>query len=171
MLILTGQRRDEVAAMEWAEVDTAAALWRLPAERTKNRRAHEVPLSLQATAVLTDRERDGRTYVFGRDAGAPFSGYSAAKRRLDTGSGVVAWTLHDLRRTAVTGMVEIGIAPHVVEAIVNHVSGAKGGVAGIYNRALHRPEKAKALQRWADHIERVVSDTKAASVVPLAGRR
>ena len=67
------------------------------------------------------------------------------------------WTLHDLRRTAVTGMVEIGVAPHVVEAVVNHVSGHKGGVAGVYNRATYAAEKRAALQRWADHVERIVA--------------
>ena len=77
------------------------------------------------------------------------------------------WTLHDLRRTVVTGMNELGIAPHVVEAVVNHVSGrAKAGVAGVYNRAAYAIEKRTALQAWADHLDQVLGhDTR--KLIPL----
>ena len=75
--------------------------------------------------------------------------------------------LHDLRRTAVTGMAELGIQPHVIEAVVNHVSGHKAGIAGVYNRATYAPEKRAALQVWADHVMKMVAD-EPAKVVPLA---
>ena len=81
------------------------------------------------------------------------------------------WRLHDLRRTAATGMAEIGVAPHIVEAALNHISGHKGGVAGIYNRAAYAQEKKAALERWADHVARLLSDCPAEVVVPMRGRK
>ncbi|HEX2320173.1 MAG TPA: hypothetical protein VHJ18_14430, partial [Streptosporangiaceae bacterium] len=93
--------------------------------------------------------------MFGRDD-TGFSGWSKAKAALDAAVNLSApWVLHDLRRTAVTGMAEIGIAPHIVEAVVNHISGHKAGVAGVYNRAAYATEKRAALQRWADHVDRI----------------
>jgi len=81
------------------------------------------------------------------------------------------WRLHDLRRTAATGMADIGIPPHIVEAALNHVSGAKAGVAGTYNRAAYANEKRAALERWALHIERLVSSGEPDKVVNLHGHR
>jgi integrase len=89
--------------------------------------------------------------VFGEGEGS-FSGWSRCKRRLDARSGVSGWTLHDLRRSFVTHSAELGTAPHVIEAAVNHLSGHKGGIAGVYNRAVYGPEKARAMQVWADHL-------------------
>jgi integrase len=167
-LMLTGGRRDEIAGMAWAEIDADKALWTLPAERSKNRREHEVPLSRQALALIEGRPGP---FLFGRDGRTPFSGYSKAKERLDKALGdMPGWTLHDIRRSVVTGMAERGIDPHVIEAVINHVSGHKGGVAGIYNKATYRPQKAAALQRWADWLEAVVEGREPASnVVALAG--
>ena len=133
--------------------------WTLPAKRTKNGIEHEVPLSKHALVILENiGRRDGRDFVFGIGEG-PFSGFSRCKARLDKKWGVAAWTLHDLRRTMVTGMNEMGVAPHVVEAVINHVSGFRSGVAGVYNRAKYTAEKRVALQMWADHI---ISLTKSA---------
>jgi integrase len=165
LLVLLGQRRDEVAGMRRSELDLDRALWRLPGERTKNGRPHDVPLPAQTVAILASRQpRPGRDLVFGERRG-PFSGWSQAKSRLDAALALPAWTLHDIRRTVVTGMVEIGVAPHVVEAVVNHVSGHKGGVAGVYNRATYAAEKRAALQRWADHVERIVAGEPTDTVV------
>ena len=165
LLVLLGQRRDEVAGIRRSELDLDRALWRLPGERTKNGRAHDVPLPAQAVAILASREpRPDRDLVFGGRKG-PFSGWSQAKRRLDAALALPAWTLHDVRRTVVTGMVEVGIAPHVVEAVVNHISGHKSGVAGVYNRASYATEKRAALQRWADHVKRIVSGEPTDKVV------
>jgi integrase len=152
LLMLTGQRRSEVSGMRWSELDLDRALWVLPGARTKNKQAHQVPLARQAVALLEGRQRPkGRELVFGQEDGA-FGGWSRCKGRLDALCGFSDWTLHDLRRSFVTHLAELGIAPHVIEAAVNHQSGHKGGVAGIYNRAVYAPEKAKAMQQWADHL-------------------
>jgi integrase len=153
LLILTGQRREEVGGMLWREVDLAAGLWHLPPARTKNGQAHWVPLPAQAVAILEARRgASARDNVFGNGGGA-FSGWSRAKRRLDGRCGVAGWRLHDLRRSFVTHLAETGIAfPHVIEALVNHQSGHKASVAGIYNRAEYRAGRRAAVQRWADFV-------------------
>ena len=156
LLILTGQRREEVGGMTWQELDFEKALWSIPTERSKNRQAHEVPLSSSALMLLRNRQRhDKRDLVFGVGKG-PFSGWSKAKARLDLRSGVQNWRLHDLRRTVVTGMAETGIQPHIIEAVVNHISGHKAGIAGVYNRATYASEKRSALAAWANHVQTVV---------------
>ena len=166
LLTLLAARREEVGAMRWSELDLAQGLWRLPPERTKNNRPHDVPLSALAVAILNTRtRRGGRVFVFGRGEDS-FSGWSKAKARLDAEIALSRpWVLHDLRRTAVTGMAEIGIQPHVIEAVVNHISGHKAGVAGTYNRAQYSQEKRAALQRWADHVERIVAGEPDSNVV------
>lgn len=152
LLILTGARREEVAALAWSELDLPAAQWTLPSVRSKNHRAHDVPLSRAALDILADvPRREGRDLLFGLRANG-FSGFSRCKARLDTRSSVSGWTLHDLRRTAATGMAELGVLPHVVEAVLNHVSGARAGVAGVYNRASYAGEKREALDLWAAHV-------------------
>lgn len=152
LLLLTGQRREEVAAMGWSELDLGNALWSIVPERTKNKRPHDVPLSFPALAILGQRpRRDGRDFIFG-DRKGPFSGWSKSKDRLDQRSGVVGWRLHDLRRTMVTGLAELGTQPHVIEAMINHIGGHKTGVAGVYNRATYNDEKRKAMQIWGDHV-------------------
>lgn len=158
LLILTGQRRDEVAGIAWGELDLAGALWTLPAPRSKNWRAHDVPLSAVALGILADAPRMAdRELVFGTGAG-PFSGFGHAKIRLDKRTGIaVPWRIHDLRRTAATGMANLGVLPHVVEAVLNHVSGSRAGVAGIYNRASYAAEKRAALDLWASHVAALVT--------------
>ena len=152
LLTLTGQRRQEVAGMTWHEIDLPKGVWKLPSRRTKNGVEHDVPLSRQAIEILASIEqKKDREFVFGFGEG-PFSGFSRCKARFDKRCGVTDWTLHDLRRTMVTGMNELGIPPHVVEAVINHVSGFRSGVAGIYNRARYTDEKKNALQVWADHV-------------------
>jgi integrase len=170
LLMLTGARRDEVAGLRWPELDLDRALWTLPAARSKNKREHEAPLARQAVALLTARERVGEV-VFGRRGRRPFSGFSRAKASLDRalGDAVAQWTLHDLRRSAVTHMVELGVAPHVVEACINHISGHKSGVAGIYNRATYREPKQAAMQAWADHLEALVERREPASNIVAIG--
>jgi integrase len=167
LLLLTGQRREEVGGMRWPELDLDRARWTLPPERTKNRRPHHIPLSKQAVAILAARPRiEGREAVFGRSDGKGFSGWSKCKQRLDADVALARpWVVHDLRRTVVTGMAEIGVAPHVIEATVNHVSGHKGGVAGIYNRATLMPERKVALQRWADHLDGIMTGNGAGTIV------
>lgn len=152
LLLLTAQRRDEVAEIPWPEIDFAAGIWHLPAERTKNGLPHDVPLSHAALSILADAPRiEGRGLVFGSGVGG-FQGFTRAKAALDRASGVTGWRLHDLRRTAATGMGNLGVLPHVVEAVLNHISGTKAGVAGVYNYALYNPEKRAALDLWAAHL-------------------
>jgi integrase len=165
LLILTGQRREEVGGLRWAELDLERGLIVLPPERTKNSRQHEVPLSRQARAILTRQpKRKGRDFIFGIGE-LGFSGWSDCKARLDQAllaarrkinrkaKAIPDWRIHDLRRTCATGLAELGVQPHIIEAVLNHVSGHKGGVAGIYNRARYEGEMREALQRWADHVE------------------
>lgn len=153
--------------MRWSEINLNRDIWAIPESRTKNARAHMVPLSAQAKAVVESQpRRPGRDLVFGIGKGG-FSGWGRCKERSDRRSGLSDWRLHDLRRTCVTGMAEIGIQPHVIEAVVNHISGHKGGVAGIYNRATYFDEKKAALQRWGDHLARVVGEGTVPVVVPL----
>jgi integrase len=156
LLMLLGQRREEVAAMRWSELDLNKRLWRLAGERTKNALPHDVPLPDAAIDLLAARgRRAGRDLVFGEGIG-PFQGWSNAKRALNNrlqAAGMAApWRLHDLRRTVATRMADLGVQPHVVEAILNHISGHKAGVAGIYNRSIYAPEKREALQKWAEYI-------------------
>jgi integrase len=174
LLILTGQRRGEVAGMTWGEVDLETAVWSLPPARTKNNRAHTVPLPPAATKILRSlpRVENNAGYVFGNGRAAPISALNYAKTRLDQivadalgtlGSG---WCLHDIRRTAATGMAErLGVTPHVVEAVLNHVSGHKRGVAGIYNHATYEMEKRQALARWADYVL-AIAESHSGGVVP-----
>jgi integrase len=181
LLILTGTRRDEVGGMVKDEVDLAARKLSVGAERTKNRRPHDVHLSDLALDILgaaIGREgRDGRA-VFG-DGGSDrgFSGWSKAKVTLDARIAaalradgrepMAAWVLHDLRRSAATRMADLGVLPHVVEALLNHVSGHKAGVAGVYNRASYWNERRQALDLWAAHVEALVAGAAASNVVAL----
>jgi integrase len=164
VLWLTGQRKSEVGGMMRSELDLAKALWSLPPERCKNKLPHVVPLSRQVLDTIKAQPDRGE-YVFGERGDAPFSGWSRCKRRLDQrilearrkvdpeAKPMPAWTIHDIRRSVVTGMNDLGTSPHVVEAIVNHVTGeAKKGVAGTYNKARYLKERTNALQAWADHI-------------------
>jgi integrase len=175
LLMLTGQRANEIAGLRWAEIDFDRGVISLPGTRTKNGRAHEVPMSRQVLGLLAAQQQTGdRDLVFGKGDG-PFSGFSRCKETLDNtlaenGNHLAAWVLHDLRRSVATGMADIGIAPHIIEAVLNHVSGHKGGVAGIYNRSQYTAEKAQALARWDEHIRSVVGGSPK-KVVGLRGRR
>jgi integrase len=178
LLILTGQRREEVGGMLWSELDLDAALWTIGKDRTKNGLAHEVPLSQPATAILRAvTHRDDRDFVFGAGDG-PFQGWSNAKAALDErmtaalsgkkgdAAKLKPWRLHDVRRTVATRLGDLGELPHVVEAILNHISGHRAGVAGIYNRAIYSTEKREALNRWALAVsDRTSGAARASGVV------
>jgi integrase len=123
----------------------------LPSTRTKNGRAHSIPLTAAMRKILDARVRDDE-FVFGARYGRPFSAWGSRKRALDqrlsaAGAEIEPWTQHDLRRTLATWLAESGILPNIIEAILNHVSGHKAGVAGIYNRATYEPQKRAALER------------------------
>ena len=153
LLLLTAQRRDEVAAMRWSELSPDLAVWTVPKERAKNGRAHLVHLAPQARAVLAAVPRvKGRDLVFTTSGRAPVSGFAKAKERLDRLSGVRDWRLHDCRRTAVTWMAGAGFPPHVADRLLNHVEGAIRGVAAVYQRGEFLPERRAALEAWAGHV-------------------
>ena len=157
VLILTGQRRDEIASLKWHEVDAEQSQITLSSERTKNARPHVIPLSALACSIIEAQPRLGE-YVFTTNGKTASSGYSRTKRRVAEISKTNDWRLHDFRRTMVTGMNEMEIAPHVVEAIVNHVSGeAKRGVAGVYNKAQYMKARENALNAWSDKVEQLAS--------------
>jgi integrase len=162
LLILTGQRLNEISGMTWRELDFSQRKISLPGTRTKNHRPHDVPLAGTAYTLLSGRQQNGRDYVFGT-RGVGYQGFSVPKRLLDAriakangGAPIPAWTHHDIRRSVVTSMAKLGIAPHVIEALVNHVSGFRAGVAGVYNRNTYAPEKAEALAKWDAHINSLV---------------
>jgi integrase len=176
LLLLTGCRLNEVCGMRRSELSADRKVWTIPGQRTKNHRVHDVFLSALAREILEGVDSEG-DLVFTTNGSTSISGWSKMKRRLDEsmladlpaqdGNKVKpTWRLHDLRRTCATGMAEIGILPHIVEACLNHVSGAKAGVAGIYNRAAYAEEKKVAFARWAAHVEGLV-ESRVANVVPM----
>jgi integrase len=172
VLLLTGQRRSEVAGMRWdelRELGKDVALWDLPASRTKNGQAHLVPLAPVVQAVLAAVPRTS-PFAFTTTNSTAVSGFSKAKRLWDVRIAdlrnreglppLTSWTLHDLRRTMVTIMNErLAIQPHVVEAVVNHRDGvAKRGVAGVYNRALYLGDRREALRNWAAYVSALAAE-------------
>jgi integrase len=127
----------------------------LAPDRTKNGRTFELPLSSQALAVVERQpRRNSSDFIF---AERGFNDWDRCKARVDLRVRIAPWRLHDLRRSAATYMAEIGVLPHIVEAVLNHQSGHKASVAGIYNRAKYEPEMRSALQRWADHLDKIVA--------------
>ncbi|MDP3673638.1 MAG: integrase arm-type DNA-binding domain-containing protein [Novosphingobium sp.] len=190
ILILTGARREEVAGLEWPELSHNALQWSLPASRAKNDTAASWPLSSLAVAELDAlAKRSGKAtgwprkgFVFSTTGETSVSGFSRSKTRLDKlvikevaklkePVSVQTWRLHDLRRTLATGMQRLGVRFEVTEAILNHVSGSRSGVAGIYQRHDWGPEKKVALQSWADHITSVLTSADKSNVVQLASVR
>jgi integrase len=166
LLVLLGQRREEIAGMRWSELDDTLTVWTLPKERVKNRIAHEVPLPTAAREILRTIPRFGNSdFVFTTTGTTPVSGFSKAKQRLDAmiSPPLPAWTLHDLRRAAASGMARLGVSLPVVEKVLNHTSGAFRGVAGIYQRHDFAQEKKEALEIWSAHVTALVDPRHAGS--------
>jgi integrase len=164
LLILTGCRAAEIGGLRWSEIDTDAATITLPPERCKNGRTHTIPLSPLALGIISGIKRRGeREFVFGK-FGNGFTYWSRQQGELVDTIGLAHWTIHDLRRTAATGMADLGVEPWVIEAILNHVSGHKAGMAGVYNRSKYLQQAPVALNKWAAHVERIATG-KAATVV------
>jgi integrase len=160
LLVFTAQRRSEIGQLRWSEIDWERRMIALPPERTKNKVRHELPLAPAVLEILQRRYKQSAGAGAGPDPNDArvFRGIDWAKDKaqLDWAvKGVKPWRIHDLRRTAATMMAELGVLPHIIEAILNHVSGHKGGVAGIYNRARYEGEMRGALAKWADHIDQI----------------
>jgi integrase len=157
LLILTGQRRSEIAGLRWSEIDPEERLIHLPKERTKNGHAHDVPLSPLAlhTIACIPRLVDS-DLVFTRHR-KPVTAFDWLKDLIDKGSGVTDWTLHDLRRTVASGLQRLGVRLEVTEAVLNHRGGSVSGITAVYQRHSYAEEKRAALARWADHIDGLIS--------------
>jgi integrase len=167
LLILTGARRDEIGSLTRREINFDHKQIELPGARTKNGDAHVIPLAPKALVILKDRKvRDGSDFVFGRGE-CGFSGWSKSKEGLDKRLNFEeGWVLHDFRRSLSTNMHEkLKVPPHIVEAILNHKSGSKAGVAGVYNRAEYAEEKREALQKYAEYISVLVNPLPQLTVV------
>ena len=156
LLMLSGQRRGEIAQMRWSQIDVHRRVWTIPSEVAKNGRVHDVPLSDIAINVLNALPRFvGSDLVFTTTGNTPVSGFGRLKRRLDIDLGFSDWRIHDLRRTVASGMARLGVAPHVIEKVLNHVSGQLSGVAAVYNRHGYQAEKAQAIAIWSSEITRL----------------
>jgi integrase len=175
LLILTGQRLGEVSGMRWSEIDLATRLWTLPATRVKNGKRHTIPLSPQALAILESTPRIlGCDFVFTANGKTAVVGFSKIKRRLDDRlpSDMPPWRLHDLRRSAATGLARLGVDIAVIERVLNHTSGTFRGAVGTYQRHGFDDERRVALDRWARHIEALArGETEENVVVELTARR
>lgn len=172
LLALTGQRRDEIAKMKWSELDLESdkPVWTLTKERTKAGREHIVPLSTWAVEILGGHPRPAKPrgdYVFTTTQGkTAISGFSRVKDKIDAkvleiardAKGPADWRLHDLRRTAASGIARLGFAPHIVSAVLNHSPGSLQGITAIYNRFRYEDEKRAALNAWGAHIERITEN-------------
>ena len=157
LLALTGQRREEVARLTWEELDLEQRVWTIPKSRTKNAKEHVVHLSEQSMAVLKRADKRG-PFVFSLLGTKPFQEFSRAKPELDQLSGVTGWRLHDLRRTCVSGMARLGVAPHVADKILNHQAGTISGVAAVYQRHEFLAERQAALDLWGAHIGQLLRE-------------
>lgn len=167
LLIVTGQRREEVSSLSWEELEQHERMWTLPGDRAKNGEHNRVPLNELAVAVLdavagkSTWPRRGK--VFSTSTGGGFTGYHKGKEKLDRmvaedgGDPIAPWRLHDLRRTLATGFQRLGVRFEVTEAVLNHVGGSRAGVAGIYQRHDWKAEKREALDLWNNHVVSILA--------------
>ena len=173
LLVSTGQRRTEVGGMCWSELNTERGTWTIPAKRAKNNREHLLPLgSLALDVIRSTSPVVGRDPLFGARTDGGFSNWGEGKRLLDTrlGDQVQPWVLHDLRRTVATRMADLGVSPHVIEEVLNHRSGHRSGVAGIYNRSRYEREVKAAVATWDRHVSALIEEREQRKVVPIRSR-
>ncbi len=184
IVLLTGQRRSEVGEMRDGEI--FGDVWKIPAARSKNHRANAVPLSVAVKRELESVTRIGdEGWVFSTTGKTPVSGFSNAKEAVDRHMlaaikeragdqdkiELQRWTAHDLRRTLATGMARLGVAPHVIEAILNHKTGQISRIAGVYNVHEYEAEKRQALELWASHVLKLVGEAPTeCNVIAIGGR-
>ncbi|HEX9321786.1 MAG TPA: site-specific integrase [Xanthobacteraceae bacterium] len=175
LLVLTGCRRQEIGDLAWDELDLEHGTMRIPGTRTKNHRDHALPLpplAIEVIEAIPACRLDHGRRLFGEGAGG-FSGWSSGKAKLDAalaGAELPSWVIHDIRRSVATGLANLGVQPHVIEVILNHVSGHKAGVAGTYNRSPYEREARAAMMLWGEHIE-AIAEGRGRKIVPLTARR
>ena len=159
LLTLTACRRNEIGGLRWSEIDLENSVVTLPKERVKNGHEHRLPLTPLALAIIDSvDERIDRDHLFGDRSQMGFTDWDAGKRDVDGRlAGKIEWRLHDLRRTAATWMAEHGdVEPHIIEAVLNHYTGHRSGVAGVYNRSKYTRQIHAALALWADHLKTLI---------------
>jgi len=173
LLVLTGQRRDEVGQARWSEIDLDRRMWTLARERVKNDTPHDIPLSKAAVAILQALPRIGSEYVLTTNGEAPSSNYAKNKRRLDSllPPDMPLWRLHDLRRSTASGMARLGINLPVIEKVLNHSGGSFAGIVGVYQKHTFSDEKRQALEAWGAYVERLITGKTAKIVALRDGRR
>jgi integrase len=157
LLILSGARRQEIGDMTWSEIDLERGIFTIPAARSKNNRQHVLPLMPMMREIIdTVPQMASRDQLFGQRSHG-FTAWVQGKRALDKRSGVRDWTVHDIRRTVATKMADIGVQPHIIEATLNHHSGHRAGIAGVYNRSPYEREVRAALAAWHDHLRAIIA--------------
>jgi integrase len=169
LCVLLCSRRAEIGGLAFSELDLEGPQpsWTLPAKRSKNGVKHTLPLMPMALDIIRAVPRlVSRDQLFGARSENGFASWDKGKLTLDARSGVSNWTPRDIRRSAATKMADIGIAPHIIETILNHVGGHKGGVAGIYNKSSYVNEVRRALAIWEDHLRSLVEGGER-KVVPM----
>lgn len=166
LLLITGQRRGEVSSMKWSDIDFERRSWTIPREIAKNDRTHEVPLTDMAMEIIkTVPMVKDQDFLFSTNGRSVVSGFSRAKRNSDDIANVHDYRIHDLRRTAASGMARLAVPPHVVEKILNHSSGTISGVAAVYNRYGYEVEKRDALDLWAEQLKELIGKSSKTHVV------
>ncbi len=170
LLLLTGQRLSEVAGMQWSEIDLVKQQWIIPASRAKTDTAHIVHLSEPAREILASVSRtSGHDYVFSSRAKVSPSGFSNIKREIDRRlPSIPHWTFHDLRRTAASHMCAIGVAPHVIDKILNHAIPSK--VRRIYQRYEYLKERQDALDLWGNYLGEICLRSTGQSPITQTGQ-
>jgi integrase len=166
LLILTGARKAEIGELKWSEVDLEAGTITLSNGRTKNGKAHIIPLSQPARQILAAMPRVG-DYVVTLNGSKPVNAWDTAVEKLRADSGVAEWHVHDLRRTVATGMQKLGTPLPVTESVLGHVSGSRAGVVGIYQRHDYANEKRAALEAWGAHVIALVDGSVRGKVLPI----
>ncbi len=171
LLILTGARLSEVAGMNWAELDLDGRVWIIPADRSKNNSAHIVPLPDLALDLVAEVPRfEGGEYLLGRKGGTALSGFGKGKARMDAASGVENWRTHDLRRTFATVHQKIGTRLEVTEALLNHISGSRAGIVGVYQRHEWGPEKRTAMDAYDRWLRDLIEGSEVDNVIPIMNK-
>jgi integrase len=184
LLIITLQRRNEVAGLKWSELSQSRRMWTLPAARAKNEKEHLVPLSNLALAEFDALGWARKGFVLTTTGRSAISGFSKAKAALDEAvrpilrsadvdfdeqnSSLERWTFHDIRRTGTTTMQALGVPIEVTEKVINHTSGETSGIRGVYNLHAYTDEKGRALQAWSDHLNTLIASVGRREVTPSA---